>query len=174
MLDVKYRTLQSKPAPLPVSGTESDSDSVFSPDYSPSVNANSYFIAAPASHPLVSNASAKHLSAIAEGRTGSGGEETDEEDEDDDECHPDANQSLNANMRLKRQTQHGDSMIKSGYLWKKGERRKVRVYEPLSVFKHTHTFHKDMEEALVRPQTCSTRILQIVCRVPAPTTARCE
>lgn len=76
---------------------------------------------------MASSASAsKHLSAIAEAKNGSGGEETDEDDEDDEECHPDANQSFNANMRLKRQDRDGDSIIKTGYLWKKGERRKVR------------------------------------------------
>ncbi|KAH8100965.1 PH-domain-containing protein [Cristinia sonorae] len=99
----------------PVSGTESDSDSVFSPDLgSPSpissASLGAAMIAASSSHPP--------LSSIAERGTGSGGEESEEDDQgDDDGWHVETEAS-------QRDALH-DTVLKTGYLWKKGERRKT-------------------------------------------------
>ena len=100
-----------------VSGTESDSDSALSPD-----------LASPTSHSLASSAAflsgtctlQPPLSAIAERRSGSGGEES-EEDDEDEEGWPSADRPGNVVASME------ESDIKSGYLWKKGERRKVRL-----------------------------------------------
>ncbi|KAI0322120.1 hypothetical protein OF83DRAFT_1161384 [Amylostereum chailletii] len=81
-----------------VSGTESDSDSVFIPDY-----------IAPAS---ASVSASGPLSAIAEQRSRSG-----EDSEDEDDGEDGAWRRENAAHR------DGEVDIKSGYLWKKGERR---------------------------------------------------
>ncbi|KAI0067252.1 PH-domain-containing protein, partial [Artomyces pyxidatus] len=79
-----------------VSGTESDSDSVLAPEYVAST----------------SLAGVAPLSAIAERRNADGEDTEDEEDEEDDGATPPPRKA-------------GESDIKAGYLWKKGERRKT-------------------------------------------------
>lgn len=62
------------------------------------------------------------LSSIAERRSGSGGEDSEDEDADEEEGG-----WKTADAR-KAPFPHGsadESVIKAGYLWKKGERRKV-------------------------------------------------
>ena len=59
------------------------------------------------------------LSYIAERRSASGGEESEEDDQGEDE-----------GWRVETETGQRDALhdrvLKTGYLWKKGERRKVR------------------------------------------------
>lgn len=97
----------------PVSGTESDSDSVFSPEaISPSTHASTaLFATGGLSHPP--------LQSIAERRAGSG--EESEEDEEDEEggWHVETRE-----QELARGS-HDETVLKTGYLWKKGERRKT-------------------------------------------------
>lgn len=94
-----------------MSGTESDSDSILSPDLSPLIPHAS------GGH-FAGNSSQPPLSSIAERDTASG-DESDEDDEDDGE---------GAEWRSHIQPRtHENSVIKAGYLWKKGERRKVGV-----------------------------------------------
>ncbi|KAH6913183.1 PH domain-containing protein [Coprinopsis sp. MPI-PUGE-AT-0042] len=88
-----------------VSGTESDSDSVLTPDVSTALTGHSAF-ANPSSQPP--------LSSIAE-RSPDCGVDTDEEDAAGGWRTPDA----------RRQKGDGDSVIKSGYLSKKGMRRRT-------------------------------------------------
>jgi pleckstrin homology domain-containing family A member 1/2 len=85
------------PNPNIVSGTESDSDSGMAPDH-----------VSPGSAP-------PPLSAIAERRANG-------EDSEDDEEDTGAWRTADVPPRAA-----GDSDIRAGYLWKKGERRKVRV-----------------------------------------------
>ena len=97
-----------QPPSIPAaSGNESDSDSIASPDLaSPPV--------VPAT--LAVAASQQPLSVIAEARAGSG-EESEEEDEEG------GWRTEQAGEKIRRS---GDeSVIKTGYLWKKGERRKA-------------------------------------------------
>lgn len=117
-----------------VSGTESDSDS-FSPEYSPlngshfSGGSHPYPINQPHTHGhghsmsqgLSTSASSKPLSSIAERRSGSG----DEESEDDEDQEGDEELEHGASSATPRKRPDGDSVIKSSYLLKKGERRKV-------------------------------------------------
>ncbi|KAI0671470.1 hypothetical protein C8Q78DRAFT_973299 [Trametes maxima] len=98
-----------------VSGTESDSDSVFSPDVvSPSpmstTSVSGVMLGTPSSQPP--------LSSIAERRSGSG--EESEEGTDDEEGGwrvEDASAATRGSL--------DETVIKTGYLWKKGERRKT-------------------------------------------------
>ncbi|GJE94617.1 PH-domain-containing protein [Phanerochaete sordida] len=96
----------------PVSGTESDSDSVFSPEtISPSTHSSTaLFATGGLSHPP--------LQSIAERRTGSG--EESEEDEEDEEggWHVETREQSLARGS-------DETILKTGYLWKKGERRKT-------------------------------------------------
>ncbi|KAG1750857.1 hypothetical protein EDB19DRAFT_1893368 [Suillus lakei] len=95
-----------------VSGTESDSDSVLSPDLV-SPTSQSY-----GSNAVSGSTSQPPLSSIAEGKSGSG-EESDEDEEEEEGGWRTA---------TKAETPHSsfdEKMIKSGYLWKKGERRKT-------------------------------------------------
>ncbi|KAI0701890.1 hypothetical protein C8T65DRAFT_741641 [Cerioporus squamosus] len=88
-----------------VSGTESDSDSVFTPDViSPSPIAPA---SVSGSH-VPATAAPPPLQSIAERRSQSGGEESEEDEEDEEGAG-----SLD------------ETVIKTGYLWKKGERRKT-------------------------------------------------
>lgn len=119
-----------------MSGTESDSDSYFSPDQSPLITAHSsggsnpHPIAHPHGHAqnhnyslsfgLSTSASSKPLSSIAERRSASGDEETDEDEDGDEEWYHEQHPEDNAGKH-----QDEESVIKTGYLWKKGERRKV-------------------------------------------------
>ncbi|KIJ66897.1 hypothetical protein HYDPIDRAFT_108848 [Hydnomerulius pinastri MD-312] len=97
-----------------VSGTESDSDSVLSPDLvsptSQSLGSSGALMPGSGSQPP--------LSSIAERRSGSG-EESEEDDEEEEGPWRIADKS--------QQTQDSvdEGVIKSGYLWKKGERRKT-------------------------------------------------
>lgn len=101
-----------------VSGTESDSDSVFTPDViSPSPVAPASVSGA---HVAAAAAAPPPLQSIAERRSQSGGEES-EEDEEDEEGGWRAHDVTSATRGSLDET-----VIKTGYLWKKGERRKVR------------------------------------------------
>ncbi|KAI6024845.1 hypothetical protein BKA83DRAFT_4471781 [Pisolithus microcarpus] len=97
-----------------VSGPESDSDSVLSPDLA---SPTSYSLAS--SGALLSGSCSQKppLSSIAERRSASGGEES-EEDDEDEEGWRSADRSGAVLDPM------DESAIKSGYLWKKGERRK--------------------------------------------------
>ncbi|KAF9267910.1 PH-domain-containing protein [Marasmius fiardii PR-910] len=98
-----------KPPPVavpPVSGTESDSDSILTPDawtMSPSG------FTGPSQH---------GLSSIAERRSGSG-EDTEDEDDEGEGGWKMAEDNDQGRASL------DESVIKTGYLWKKGERRKT-------------------------------------------------
>ncbi|KAL0953253.1 hypothetical protein HGRIS_004505 [Hohenbuehelia grisea] len=114
------RITKNKPSNVslaPVSGTESDSDSVVTPDLLSPTH--------PASH---NNAYSPHagasnqppLSSIAERRTESGEDTEDEEDDDDDDgWKPVMSSAAHAQANV------DDTVIKAGYLSKKGERRKT-------------------------------------------------
>ncbi|KAF9223694.1 PH-domain-containing protein [Gyrodon lividus] len=98
-----------------VSGTESDSDSVLSPDllsptHSQSLGSSGALMPGSGSQPP--------LSSIAERRSGSG-----EESEEDDEEEEDPWRTADKSQRTQDSIDEG--VIKSGYLWKKGERRKT-------------------------------------------------
>jgi hypothetical protein len=64
------------------------------------------------------------LSSIAEGKSGSGEESDEDEDEEEEEGG-----WRTASKAEKPHSSFDEKMIKSGYLWKKGERRKVRTSE---------------------------------------------
>lgn len=93
----------------PLSGTESDSDAggALASSFSPSVTSQGL--------PSEFSSSLQPLSAIAEKRNPSG-EETDDDDEDDDERVVGAREPIEVKDEV---------VIKSGFLWKKGERRKT-------------------------------------------------
>ncbi|KAI6125041.1 PH-domain-containing protein [Pisolithus croceorrhizus] len=97
-----------------VSGTESDSDSILSPDLA---SPTSYSLAS--SGVLLSGSCSQQppLSSIAERRSASGGEESEEDDEDEEGWRSADRSGAVLNPM-------DESAIKSGYLWKKGERRK--------------------------------------------------
>ncbi|KAJ7126773.1 PH domain-containing protein [Mycena epipterygia] len=102
------------PPPTAVSGTESDSDSVLMPDtLSSGLSASAGAYAAPSAQPL--------LSSIAERRSGSG---EDSEDEDEDEGEG-GWKTADARDKPHPRGSADESVIKAGYLWKKGERRKT-------------------------------------------------
>jgi hypothetical protein len=94
----------SKVAVAPLSGTESDSDSVLSPDF---VNTAAHS----GLHPVP-------LTSIAERRVGSG-EDSEDEDEEEVGGWKTADAGVTANNSV------DEGVIKAGYLWKKGERRKT-------------------------------------------------
>jgi len=101
-----------------ISGTESDSDSILSPDATS---------AHPGSNLPVSSLTQPPLFSIAEQSPGSGGEDSDEEDDD---CTGwrvanDGAKSAGVTQCIGSQTRAADIALKSGYLSKKGERRKV-------------------------------------------------
>ncbi|KAI0360194.1 PH-domain-containing protein [Trametes cingulata] len=98
-----------------VSGTESDSDSVFSPDV---VSASPMSTASMAGAVLAAASTQPPLSSIAERRSGSG--EESEEGTDDEEGGWRVQDSSAATRGSLDET-----VIKTGYLWKKGERRKT-------------------------------------------------
>ncbi|CAE6515296.1 unnamed protein product [Rhizoctonia solani] len=95
----------------PLSGTESDSDAggALASSLSPSVTSQGVS----SDHPN----SLQPLSAIAEKRS-PGGEETDEDDEDDDDRVFTVHAPTDKEVK-------DEVVIKSGFLWKKGERRKT-------------------------------------------------
>lgn len=100
------------------------------------------------------------LSVIAE-RPGGSAEETD--DDDDDDWNPMEGRSLEELNTL-----NDECTAKEGYLYKKGERRKVCARCPRKVHHRPCTFSPltrilfsaDVEEALVRPTTDTTLVLQ--------------
>jgi hypothetical protein len=95
-----------------VSGTESDSDSAIPPDVlPPSIGLSS---------PKLTGSISQPLSSIAERRVGSG-----EESEDDDEDDEEEGGWKSADVRGRATGNTEETVIKAGYLWKKGERRKV-------------------------------------------------
>ncbi|KDR78840.1 hypothetical protein GALMADRAFT_64122 [Galerina marginata CBS 339.88] len=104
---------RAKPANLtvgPVSGTESDSDSILTPDAStPLGHGQSMHVGPSTSQPP--------LSSIAERRSDSG-EDTEDEDAVEGGWKT-------ADVRSKPRNSVDESVIKAGYLWKKGERRKT-------------------------------------------------
>ncbi|KAG6910840.1 hypothetical protein DXG01_007155 [Tephrocybe rancida] len=93
----------------PVSGTESDSDSLMSP---------SLMATQGLSGSLHAGTSMPPLSSIAERRSGSGEDSEEEEEEEEGGWK-------SADIRGRPQDSVDESVIKSGYLWKKGERRKT-------------------------------------------------
>ncbi|KAF5337929.1 hypothetical protein D9758_013107 [Tetrapyrgos nigripes] len=114
-----HLSARNKPPPVtvpPVSGTESDSDSILTPDpYTMSPSGMVTSLAggshAPAQQPL---------SSIAERRSGSGGEDSEDEDDEGEGGWKTADVS---SIQLKDAVD--EVVIKTGYLWKKGERRKT-------------------------------------------------
>lgn len=105
-----------------ISGTESESDSVISPDLvSPTSQSHGSTGAV-----LSGSFTQPPLSSIAERRSGSG-EESDEDEEEEEGGWRTAHMAETANGSV------DEKMIKSGYLWKKGERRKVRTSETVFV-----------------------------------------
>lgn len=90
------------------------------------------------------------LSSIAERRSGSG-EDSDEEEEEEGGWK-------SADIRGKPRDSVDESVIKSGYLWKKGERRKVLKPPDFDHCMLTLPF-ADLEEALVCAATSSLGIL---------------
>ncbi|ETW83329.1 hypothetical protein HETIRDRAFT_157067 [Heterobasidion irregulare TC 32-1] len=95
-----------------VSGTESDSDSVFSPDHaSPSAHAASVSGSSSAPPPL---------SAIVERRGPAGGEDSEDDEDDNDAPFMAGDGDGDGDGPHKA----GESDLRAGYLWKKGERRK--------------------------------------------------
>ena len=101
-----------------ISGTESDSDSILSPDATS---------AHPASNLPFSLSTQPPLFSIAEQSPGSGGEDSDEEDDDGTgwRVANDGAKSAGVAKGVGGQTRAADVALKSGYLSKKGERRKV-------------------------------------------------
>ncbi|KAI0925531.1 hypothetical protein AcV5_008244 [Taiwanofungus camphoratus] len=101
------------PAALPVSGTESDSDSVFSPETvsAPPVATASAVLSGNSSQPPL-------LSSIAERERETASGEESEEDEDDEEGNWRSADPMGDERA-------DETVIKTGYLWKKGERRKT-------------------------------------------------
>ncbi|KAG8741385.1 hypothetical protein FRC10_002905 [Ceratobasidium sp. 414] len=95
----------------PLSGTESDSDAggAVASSFSPSVTSQGI--------PSEFSSSLQPLSVIAEKRNPSGEETDDDEDDDDD---PALARRGPAEKEVK-----GELVLKSGFLWKKGERRKT-------------------------------------------------
>lgn len=111
----------------PVSGTESDSDSILTPDVlslSPGLTATHTVTAgiiggAPIQQPL---------SSIAERRDGSGGEDSEDEEDEEEGGWKTANGSPSPQGSV------DEGVLKAGYLWKKGERRKVRGIALISLY----------------------------------------
>ncbi|TDL25634.1 PH-domain-containing protein [Rickenella mellea] len=110
-LSVHSRPIKTNAPPAPVSGTESDSDSVISPEVSPHAAIGGL---------LASTSMQQPLSSIAERRSGDGdGEETEDDEDEEDEG------VFQANEKGTHRRADEESIIKTGYLWKKGERRKT-------------------------------------------------
>ena len=108
-----------------LSGGESDSDSVFAPEVvSPSpLSASGMYVTGALSQPP--------LQSIAERRTGSGEESEEDEEEDEGEWRTESReQALERGSR-------DETVLKTGYLWKKGERRNVSTSLP-SHARHYH------------------------------------
>ncbi|KAF8920358.1 hypothetical protein CPB85DRAFT_1211936 [Mucidula mucida] len=106
-LSVHSAVNSPRPPVASISGTESDSDSILSPDVTPSGMVGAGGHGGAMTQPP--------LSSIAEARSNSGGEDTDD-DEDEEE---------GGWKTAARHNSVDESVIKAGYLWKKGERRKT-------------------------------------------------
>ena len=133
-----------------VSGTESDSDSVLSPEYASPLSAGGSLTQPP-------------LTAIVERRSAG-------EDSEDDEDERDVVLGIDT-------ATHEDSTsdIKAGYLWKKGERRKVRLVDCVATVCRVELMsasRADLEAAVVRVTPRASRVLQDVRGVQAPPPAR--
>lgn len=111
------------------------------------------------------------LQSIAERRSGSGGEES-EEDEEDEEGGWRAETLEQEQAR----GSHDETVLKTGYLWKKGERRKVGIFSLCACVGQTQisllSHQTDVEEAVVRLASGPSRILQNGRRVQAPAATR--
>ncbi|TFK50023.1 PH-domain-containing protein [Heliocybe sulcata] len=103
-----------KKSNVSMSGTESDSESLFSPDQAASPPAP----ASVAGGIVAGSSTQPVLSAIAE-RHSASGEDSDDDDDDDDDGWP------VADKKAKPRDSTEESLIKAGYLRKKGERRKT-------------------------------------------------
>ncbi|KZT29975.1 PH-domain-containing protein, partial [Neolentinus lepideus HHB14362 ss-1] len=101
---------------ISISGTESDSESLFSADQVSPPPAASASLAGGMSS--AGSSAQPVLSAIAERRSASG-EDSDDDDEDEDDGWPVAGE------KTKPRDSADESVIKAGYLRKKGERRKT-------------------------------------------------
>jgi len=106
-----------------VSGTESDSDSILTPDVSTPLTAvgggPSQSAAGVGAH-VGASSSQPPLSSIAERRSGSG------EDTEDEVALEGGWKAADVCANRPRNSAD-ESVIKAGYLWKKGERRKVSM-----------------------------------------------
>ncbi|KAK7463444.1 hypothetical protein VKT23_006796 [Stygiomarasmius scandens] len=114
-----HSAARSKPPPVtvpPVSGTESDSDSILTPD--PYTLSPSGMVSSLGAGSLTG--AQQPLSSIAERRSGSGGEDSEDDDDEGEGGWKTADVST-ANP----QGSADEGVIKAGYLWKKGERRKT-------------------------------------------------
>ena len=99
-------------APGPVSGTESDSDSVPLPEAAAAGPSPAVLLVGSPSQP-------PPLSSIAEQPPHSEGESEDDEDDEDGGWRvEDVSRAARGSL--------DETVLKTGYLWKKGERRKVR------------------------------------------------
>lgn len=113
------------------------------------------------------------LQAIAERRSGSGGEES-EEDEEDEEG------GWKSETAGKPRGSHEETVLKTGYLWKKGERRKVSLAlwsSPTRFSRMTISMRYamlDVEETVVCIAPSSSSLLQNLGRVQAPPSPRTE
>ncbi|KAL4245933.1 hypothetical protein ABKN59_010001 [Abortiporus biennis] len=103
-----------KPTLAPVSGTESDSDS-FTPEVIPPSPISAISLSA---QMITGSSSQPPLSSIAERRSASGGEESEEDEEDEDG-------GWNFESEARQRGSLDETVLKTGYLWKKGERRKT-------------------------------------------------
>ncbi|KAJ3995809.1 pleckstrin-like protein [Lentinula boryana] len=120
-LSISSVVKNSKPPPPvtvpPVSGTESDSDSILTPDW----NLSPSGMASGTSGTILPGVSLQQqpLSSIAERRSGSG------EDSEDDDDEGEGGWKTAQTGEGHTQGSIDESVIKAGYLWKKGERRKT-------------------------------------------------
>lgn len=105
------------------------------------------------------------LQSIAERRSGSG--EESEEDEEDEEG------GWRAEATGQARGPHDETVLKTGYLSKKGERRKVSwlSFDSLDMICSSlipYYVALDLEEKVVCLETCPSSLLQDGCRVQAP------
>ena len=96
------------------------------------------------------------LQPIAERGVGSGEESEEDEEEDEGEWRVGTREHDLA------RGSRDETVLKTGYLWKKGERRKVCFQCVLPLLAASLTAGVDMEETLVCPPSCALGILQDV------------
>lgn len=113
------------------------------------------------------------LSSIAERRSEPRTDESDEDDEDEDGGEGEDGRwgTEYVEGKVKKRSGEVESVIKAGYLFKKGERRKVScgLQHPNLISSESLT---DMEKTMVRPPACAPRVLQNSSRVPTATITR--